>query len=325
MGTLDDFLTERAPIWNELEQLLDDARRRPSRLGAQRVRRLGTTYRAAAADLAIARRRFPGHPMLRRLEGLVHRARTAVYHTARTGGTLRDFVTRTYWVRVRERIGLVAFAAVCFLGPAVLAGYWAWRDPGAGGGLVPTEFQYVTEPRTRGEDFGYSVDDQAAFSSFIFTNNLRVTILAFAAGIAFGFGAALVLITNGVVLGATFGLAIGAGNGAALAQQVTAHGVLELSCIAVAGAAGMRMGFSIVDPGTRPRRLALREEARSAAEMLIGTGIFIVIAGLVEGFVTPSGYSLGVVLVFGLGLGIIFWGGIFLLGRARGPTTARAP
>ena len=315
MGTLDEFVAERAPAWDELDRMLAGAKNKPSALGAQGVRRLGTAYRATAADLAIARRQYPGHPVVARLESLVHRARMAVYHTASSGDTVVDFVTRTYWRRVYERLGLVALAALCFFGPAVLAGYWAWRDPGAASGLVPEEFQYVTEPRTRGEDWGISVDDQAAFSSYIFTNNIKVAIMAFAAGMLFGFGAMLVLIFNGVAIGATLGLAMSAGNGSALLQQITAHGVLELTCIVVAGAAGMRMGFALVDPGTQTRGAALRQEARAAAEMLLGTAAALVIAGLVEGFVTPSGQSLGTVLVIGFGLGIAYWTAVIVLGR----------
>ena len=171
------------------------------------------------------------------------------------------------------------------------------------------------EPRTRGEDWGVAFDDQAAFSSEIFTNNIRVAILAFAGGILLGVGALFMLLYNGVILGATFGIAVGVGNGPPLFQQVLAHGFLELSCIAVAGAAGLRMGWAIIDPGSRPRGVALREEARAAAEMLLGTAAWLVVAGLVEGFVTPSGQSLTTVLVVGLGLGIVFWGGVFWLGR----------
>jgi uncharacterized membrane protein SpoIIM required for sporulation len=324
VGTLDDFVTDRAPVWTELERLVDAARNRPARLGADGVRRLGTTYRAAAADLAIARRQFPGDPMLGRLERLVNRARTAVYHSAHGSGTLREFVTYGYWRRVRERIGLVAIAALCLFGPALLGGYWAWRDPGAAGGLVPAEFQYVSEPRTRGEDWGVAADDQAAFSSEIFTNNIRVAILSFAGGILLGVGALFMLLYNGLVLGATFGLAVGVGNGPPLLQQVLAHGILELSCIAVAGAAGIRIGWAIIDPGSRPRGVALREEARAAAEMLLGTAAWLVIAGLVEGFVTPSGQGLATVLAVGVGLGGAFWGGILWLGRASKLTHAHA-
>jgi uncharacterized membrane protein SpoIIM required for sporulation len=317
VGTLDQFVAERAPVWAELEHLIDEAKNKPARLGADGVRRLGSTYRATTADLAIARRQFPGDPLLGRLERLVQRARTAVYHTARRSGTLRDFVTHGYWRRVRERVGLVAIAALCLFGPALLGGYWAWRDPGAASGVVPGEFQYVSEPRTRGQDWGVSVEQSAAFSSQIFTNNIRVAVLSFAGGVLLGVGALFMLLTNGLILGATFGIAIGVGNGPPLFQQVLAHGVLELSCIAVAGAAGIRIGWAIIDPGPRPRGVALREESRAGAEMLLGTAAWLVVAGLVEGFVTPSGQNLATVVTIGLALGVAFWGGIFWLGRER--------
>jgi uncharacterized membrane protein SpoIIM required for sporulation len=294
VGTLDNFVSERAPVWTELERLVDTAGNRPARLGADGVRRLGTAYRATTADLAIARRQFPGDPVVARLERLVSRARTAVYHSGRRRGTVREFVTHGYWRRVRERIGFVAIAMICLFGPALLGGYWAWRDPGAASGLVPSEFQYVSEPRTRGQDWGVSASQQAEFSSQIFTNNIRVAILSFAGGIL-----------------------LGVGNGPPLFQQVLAHGILELSCIAVAGAAGIRIGWALIDPGTRPRGIALREESRAAAEMLLGTAAWLVVAGLVEGFVTPSGQALGTVLTIGIGLGVLFWGGVFWLGRAR--------
>jgi uncharacterized membrane protein SpoIIM required for sporulation len=252
-----------------------------------------------------------------RLERLVSRARTAVYHSGRRRGTVREFVTHGYWRRVRERIGFVVIAMICLFGPALLGGYWAWRDPGAASALVPSEFQYVSEPRTRGQDWGVSASQQAEFSSQIFTNNIRVAILSFAGGILLGVGALFMLIDNALILGTTFGIAVGVGNGPPLFQQVLAHGILELSCIAVAGAAGIRIGWALIDPGTRPRGVALREESRAAAEMLLGTAAWLVVAGLVEGFVTPSGQALGTVLTIGVGLGVLFWGGVFWLGRAR--------
>ena len=198
-----------------------------------------------------------------------------MYHSARRSGTLREFVdARLLAARARAHPASLAIAALCLFGPSLLGGYWAWRDPGAGdaarAGRVPVR---RASRGSRGEDWGISVDEQAAFSSEIFTNNIRVAILAFAGGILLGVGALFVLLYNGVILGATFGIAIGAGNGPPLFQQVLAHGVLELSCIVVAGAAGMRIGWAIIDPGTRPRGEALREEARAAAEMLLGTAL----------------------------------------------------
>ena len=228
--------------------------------------------------------------MLGRLERLVLPARTAVYHSrARQRDASASSSRTATGAACASASGSSRIALICLFGPALLGGYWAWRDPGAAIGVVPGQFQYVAEPRTRGEDWGVSVDDQAAFSSEIFTNNIRVAILAFAGGILLGVGALFMLLYNGMMLGATFGLAVGVGNGPPLFQQVLAHGVLELSCIVVAGAAGIRMGWAIIDPGSRPRGVALREEARAAAEMLLGTAAWLVVAGLVEGFVTPSG------------------------------------
>jgi uncharacterized membrane protein SpoIIM required for sporulation len=83
--------------------------------------------------------------------------------------------------------------------------------------------------------------------------------------------------------------------------------VLELSCIAVAGAAGLRMAWSMVDPGRRTRGTALREEARAAVEMALGTAVWLVVAGIVEGFVTPAGYGLAANAVIGVTLGAVYW------------------
>jgi uncharacterized membrane protein SpoIIM required for sporulation len=308
VANLDEFVAARAPIWTELEQLVAAARSSPARLGAHGVRRLGTCYRAAAADLAFARRRFPADPLVAHLELLVRLGRQAVYHAAPKSASLREFVSRRYWQRVRERPALLALATVCLVAPALLAGYWAWRDPGAASGLVPADYHTVTEPRAAGADLGLSVDEQSSFAAQIFTNNIRVAFFAFAGGILAGLGTIFVLILNGVLLGAITGLAIGAGNGRSFFELVVAHGVLELSCIVVAGVAGLRVAAAIVDPGTRERGQALREEARAAVEFVLGTAAWLVVAGLVEGFLTPAGSGLPAVLAVGFGLGACYWG-----------------
>jgi uncharacterized membrane protein SpoIIM required for sporulation len=285
------------------------------------VRLLGAQYRATAADFAIARRRFAGDPLVARLERLVDRARQLVYESEKQQGTLREFVSRGYWRRVIERPVPLLVALALLFAPALLAGYWAWRDPGPASGLAPAEYQSVTEPRPAGRDLGVSVDEQADLASQIFTNNITVTMLAFAGGIVFGLGTAYVLLTNGVLLGAVAGLAVGAGNGRPFFELVTAHGVLELSCIAVAGAAGLRVGWALVHPGYRRRSVALREEARAAVEIVLGTAAWLVVAGLVEGFLTPAGLGLVPVLVVGFGLGALYWGLVLWRGRPA-PVTA---
>ena len=103
MFNLDQFVSDRSPTWIELERLVDDAGSRPSRLGADGVRRFGECYRATAADLALARRRFPGDPVVARLEQLVQRSRQGVYNSPSSRTGVWEFFANGYWRRVRER------------------------------------------------------------------------------------------------------------------------------------------------------------------------------------------------------------------------------
>jgi len=322
---LTGFLADRGHAWEELGGLVGAAGRHPERLGPDTVRRLGHLYREVGSDLALARRRYPGDPVVARLEQLVGAARHVVYDAERPRGTLRAFVSTGYWRRVRERPALLLVAAALLFGPALLAGAWAWRDPGPAGGLVPQQFRSVGEPRPAGTDLGIPTDQQAELAGEIFTNNIQVTFIAFAGGLLLTLGTAWILVQNGVTLGAVAGLAAGAGNGRSFVELVTAHGVLELSCIVVAGAAGMRMGWAIVAPGYRRRGDALRVEARAAVEIVVGTAPWLVGAGLVEGFVTPAGLGLGPVVGIGLGLGALYWGLVLWRGRPEPPPVRAAP
>jgi uncharacterized membrane protein SpoIIM required for sporulation len=309
------FVNQRRARWQELDALLKRAGRRAESLGPDGVRRLGALYRASAADLALARRRFAGDPVVPTLEALVARARPLVYERVRRGGTLLEFATTGYWRRVRERPGLLLVSALLLFGPWLLSAVWAVRDPGAASGVVPSEYRSVTEPRERGTDLGLTTDEQAAFSSEVFTNNIRVTLVAFAGGIAAGLGTAALLVYQGVLFGAITGLSIWAGNGEPFFELVSAHGVLELSCVVVASAAGLRMGWALVSPGHRRRGAALATEARVGVEIVLGTAPWLVLAGLVEGFLTPRGLGLTTVVVLGVALGAVYWALVVWRGR----------
>jgi uncharacterized membrane protein SpoIIM required for sporulation len=316
--TLAHFLDERAPVWSELDELVGGAGRR-GRLAPDRILRVGELYRAAAADLALARQRWPSDPAVIRLEGLVARARHLVYAAPRRRLSPISFYASGYWRLVAARPLMLAVSAILVFAPAALAAGWALDDPGAAGGLVPAKYRSVSEPRTQGTDLGYTADEEAGTSAEIFTNNIRVTLLSFAGGITGGIGTVAVLLFNGVLLGAVAGLAWGAGNGRPFVELVVAHGVLELSCIVVGGAAGLRLGWALIAPGRLPRLVSLQREARRTLLIAVGTAPWLVLAGLVEGFLTPSGLGLARAIAIGAALGSVYWALVVWRGLRGGP------
>jgi len=308
----DAFAAARGPAWEELASLTSAARGRTQRLAAADVLRLGARYREAAADLAYARRRFGDDAVTRRVETLVVRARPLVYGARPRGGSLWDYLAHGYWRAVAERPLPLLVAWLLMLVPAVLAGLWALSDPAAAGGLVPAEFRSVAEPQHHGLVL-HGAGEHAGVSVGIFVNNIQVTFLAYAGGLTLGLLTGYVLATNGILLGAVAGLATQAGNGGDLLRLVVGHGVLELSCIAVKAAAGLRVGWALVEPGPGTRGEALKSEAARSIGIVLGTMPWLVLAGLVEGFVTGT-YSTAVVLPLGVALGALYWVLVF---RAR--------
>ena len=318
---LERFLRAREADWHELEAVLARAKGRPDRLGPDGVLRLGRLYRGAAADLALARRAFPGDPVVRRLERLVANGRVAVY--AESGSereTIGSFLATGYWRRVRERPWPLAIAALLLFVPMALAVAWGIDDPGAAIGVLPADYQGET---AASGDLGVGAEERAALSSAIFTNNLQVDFLAFAGGVLAGLGTAAVLLYNGLTIGALMGIAIESDQGRVLVELIAPHGVLELTLTVVAGAAGLRVGWALVDPGPRARKAAFATEARRSIEIILGTAPWVVLAGLVEGFVTGTGLGIAGAVAVGGGLGLLWC--ILLAWRGRpAPTAARA-
>jgi len=319
---LDAFVRQRTPEWEELGRLVESAGRRPERLGPDGVRRLGATYRAAAADLALARRRWPGDPVTVRLEDLVGRARHLVYASHSRSASLRQFLSRGYWRLVRERIGLVGLCWLLMLVPAALVGAWAASDPAAAARFLPTQFRGVGEHGSG--DLGLALGRQATLAGQILTNNIQVSFVAFAGGILAGVGTTLVLLYNGALIGGVGGLTVAAGRPGPFLSLVAPHGVLELSVIAVSGAAGFSVGWALIDPGRRSRRAALGLGARRGAEIVLGTMPWFVLAGLVEGFVTPTSLPLAGAVAVGLLVAAPYWTLVFWRGRPEPAPSASA-
>ena len=149
------------------------------------------------------------------------------------------------------------------------------------------------------------------------TNNIQVTLLAFAGGITFGAITVTSLFFNGLLLGTIGGLAIGAGNGTAFLRLISSHGPLEISCIVVGGVAGLRMGWALIRPGPLRRTTSLRRAALPAVELAVGTIPWLVVCGFCEGFLTGPELPVAVQTAIGLSLFTLFWGLVWLRGPAR--------
>lgn len=303
---LNRFIDDRQARWTRLQGLIEAAGKRPERLSVPDIQRLAADYRSTAADLAIARQNFPGHPIVAELERMTLAARTLVYERKSRRESLLNFFAHGYWQLLWERRVVLGIAAVLLTAPGVIGAAWGLSDPQGAKSIVPSGFLWVTEEQST--DQGYGIAGLAAFSTFVMFNNIRVALSAFALGITFGLGTAFLLLTNGLILGAVTGLALGAGNGDVLLSAIAAHGPLELSCAITGGAAGLSVAWAMLHPGKKTRRQALTAEAAHAFRIAGGTAPWLVVAGLVEGYVSRTGLGPIPTSIVGVTLGAAFWG-----------------
>ena len=318
------FVASRQASWDELAALVERSGHRGAGLGPDDVRVAGRRYREAVADLAIARRSYPGDQVTRRLGALVQQARPLVYAHVTERASIAAFVTTGFWRRVRERPAFLAVAAAALFVPMLAMGLWAHDDPAGAARIAgATELTSgITEGGPRDPDAEKITDLglNAAFSAQIFTNNARVALAAYAGGLTGGVLTILSLVFNGLVVGLIVGYAVQLGAGESVWRLIVPHGVLELSLITVAGAAGLRTGWALLHPGHRTRAEALATEGRAGVEMAIGCAVLLVPTGLIEGFVTPRGLSTGAALAVGLGAAGIFWALVLWRGRPQSDT-----
>lgn len=275
------------PSWDRLARLTAKAGRGPTRLSAEEIVELVDLYQRASADLSHVRTYQPDPALAASLTRLVARAGSVVYGT-RTR-TLRDagrFLTATFPAALWSIRRFLVASALLLLGPGVAMGAWVGTSEAALEATAPPAVRqaYVEE---RFEDY-YSSGPAVAFSSQVFTNNVRVAFLAFAGGIAFCVATAGILVVNGAAIGTAAGTFVAAGQAPKFWGLVLPHGLLELTAVCIAGAAGLSLGWALIDPGDRRRSEALAEGARRAVAVVIGLVAVFGVAGLIEGFVTGS-------------------------------------
>jgi uncharacterized membrane protein SpoIIM required for sporulation len=286
----DRFITDRKQAWQRLEdllKLLDAASLR--RLRREEVRELGRIYRRTASDLAIARAESRDPRLINYLNSLVIRAHGRIYRADAQGGKrIRTFFTRELPQTFRRtwRYTFVSFSVFMIF---ALFGFIGTRyDPEFSElvGVNPAFREIYIETKTPWWESLNDANQEGA--SFIMTHNIQVTIYTFALGATCGIGTLFYLAFNGANIASVLALTYRAGFGNDLLTFMIGHGVVELSCIFIAGGAGLLIGSAMIMPGDLTRADALRTRGMEAVRLMIGVAILLVVAGTIEGFISPA-------------------------------------
>ncbi|MBO0683027.1 MAG: stage II sporulation protein M [Candidatus Dormibacteraeota bacterium] len=316
-----EFVERRRSEWARLEQLLG-RRARKGALGPAEAIALSALYRRATADLARAQRDWPDEPIARYLNGLVGRGHGALYRQRRPLlPQLARFYSRTLPRTFRGLAPFVLASAALLFGTAAIAFLTGLLDPSLVSPLIPPQQLQIIHQHQLWTTI--PPDQRPLVSGVIMTHNMLIAGIAYVGGIVFTLPTIAVMVTNGVQLGALGGVVAANGLGPGLFDFVIAHGVLELSILVAAGAAGLRLGWALVQPGPYSRTDALAEAGTTALVLLVGLGPLLVISGLIEGNLSPSDAPFPLKLGVGLLTGVLYWG--YLLGAGRTAEEAAAP
>ncbi|MFD7631761.1 stage II sporulation protein M [Streptomyces sp. NPDC059851] len=309
---LDVFVTAHRAEWDRLEQLLGRGRR----LTGAEADELVSLYQRTATHLSLIQSSTPDPMLTGRLTQLVARARSTVTGTRR--GSWRDaarFFTEGFPAAVygSRRWWIPTALLSTLLG--VLIGWWVATHPEVQAAIAaPEELKALTQPGGGYETY-YSSHPAASFAAKVWTNNAQAAAMCLVLGAFLGIPVLWILFLNMVNLGVGIGLMTSAGRLDVFLGLILPHGLLELTAVFVAAGTGLRLGWTVIDPGPRTRRAALAEQGRAALGMAIGLAAVLFVSGLIEGFVTPSGLPTWARIGIGVAAEALFlayvyvWGG----------------
>jgi uncharacterized membrane protein SpoIIM required for sporulation len=314
------FVANRQEGWDRLEALLARADRSGLRsFPAADLQALGFSYRSATSDLAVAQSRNYSEDLRAYLNRLVARAHAYVYADV-TGNSWRRvarFFSEVFPSEVRASWRPILACTALFV-LAAIASYWiVAQRPLSVYALLPAEDVPLIRKSLHDSNFAFDSSFAPVMSSAIITNNIKVAAIAFAGGMTVGIVTLWEILNNGLMVGSLGALFATKGFGRDFWATVAPHGVIELSAIQIAGGAGLLLAQAIVAPGRLRRADALRVNGRRAGVLMLGVAGMLVVAGLIEGFVSPTRTSEGFRLSVGALTGVLLIAYLGLAGRPR--------
>jgi uncharacterized membrane protein SpoIIM required for sporulation len=285
------FMKQHRSTWSQLEQILPLFAQSPRKIPAQQIDLLTQLYKKTSNHLAHMRTNHPEDEVTHYLNQLVSQAHHAVFQEQyKSKHQLGHFFKIYFPILLLDRQRFILFAFVLFLIGA-LSGFIAIIiDPSHLYTVIPKSIAGQIDPNKIGPG-GVDIPN-ASISAAIMTNNIKVAVLAFVGGITFGIATAYFMVFNGLLIGALAAVYWQAGKSYEFWAYILPHGVIELMAIFIAGGAGLYLGYRMFVPGQHPWRLQLIRTAKESVQLLMGTIPLFVIAGTIEGFITPSSLSL---------------------------------
>lgn len=287
-----NFVERRSATWERLDALVRKAGRRSARaLQPEEVAELGRLYRATTSDLAYARGRGFDRVLLEYLNRLTARAHAHVYGATNESGFGRvsRFFGQTFPAEFRRSFAYFAICTAITVVTAVLAFTIVGSHPAQAYALLPKELipDHI-QKSLHDSNFGFDRNFSPAMSAMIVTNNIKVSIMAFAGAITLGAFTVYIIAYNGLMLGGLGALFANAGFGYDFWATVAPHGVIELTAIQIAGGAGLLIAAGVIYPGRRRRRDAIVANAKRASTLIVGVAAMLLVAGTIEGFISPQ-------------------------------------
>jgi uncharacterized membrane protein SpoIIM required for sporulation len=284
---IDAYVAAHRQEWARLEALLTRSAGRPSRRGGPEVDELVMLYQRVATHLSVVRSASPDPALVGRLSSLVARARSAVTGTRTPAWRdMARFFTVGFPAALYRSMRWWVSVGAAFALAGLVVGAWVASNPRVQASIAaPEQIRQLVNHDF--EDY-YSSGPAGSFAAKVATNNAWVSALALALGVLI-LPVVWIVWQNALNVGIAGGLMAANGKLDLFFGLILPHGLLELTCVFVAAGAGLRLGWSWIDPGPRTRSRALAEEGQAAGALAIGLAVTLVLSGVVEAFVTPSG------------------------------------